>query len=566
MHESKTKVWGMPVARLAFAGALLMWLAQPPLAWAPVAFVALIPWGLLVLRGQTLERRGWFYLWLAGVVYWLATMQGVRLAHPALYLGWFVLAAYLGCYPMVAVALGRVVVHRWKVPIWIGFPVVWAGMEVVRSYAFTGFSAALLGHSLADWSWMIQIADLGGTYFVSFVLATVASVIVAVIGDLRRDDSGRRRFRPGTATGAAFGTVTIAATLGYGYWRVTETDAIRQADPMVRVILIQRDEPLEFTLDPSKEVGVYQRYVESTIDAIRRHPTANLIVWPESMYTAGYPYRMIADGVQVPDSLQHPNEARPLTLDEFTQLINFQEEMFSQRAAQLKSMIDQYADDAVDPQLLVGCSVYRYGPTPEVYGAAVHIDQQGDVAGWYGKMHLVMFGEYIPFGDYFPWLYKMGPLQQGATPGPGPRIMDFGGIRVAPSICFETMVEQVTGNGLRRLRREGKPPQLIVNLTNDAWFHGSSILTHHRRCSQLVAVANRLPMLVAANQGPTTWIDGAGRRVDSLDYQTNAALFAEPRSDGRTSLYAMIGDKASWPFAIVCIVASGALLMRRRTA
>ena len=136
--EQTAKVWP-----LAFAGALLVWLAQPPFAWHWLAWGSLTAWSLLVARKQRLGRRGWWCLWLAAAASWLVSLQGIRLANPAIYPAWFALAGYLGIYPVLAVGLSRVIHHGWKVPVWIAFPSVWAGLELIPGYVITGFSGML---------------------------------------------------------------------------------------------------------------------------------------------------------------------------------------------------------------------------------------------------------------------------------------------------------------------------------------------------------------------------------------------------------------------------------------
>lgn len=541
-----------PVWPMAFTGAAFLWISQPPVAFSPFAWIALVPWGLLIARESQLGKKGWWTIWAAGALYWLITMQGVRLANPALYPGWLVLSAYLGVYPMFAVGLSRTMCRLWRTPIWIALPIVWTGLELIRSYAFTGFSAAMLGHSQADHPYLTQIADIGGTYYVSFVLAMVSGIVASLIHDVRTRSDQARRLTRSTKAGIAATLVLLALTIGYGSWRLRQADKLADTEPLISVLMLQRNEPLEFTLNPEMESQVFQRYVELSLQAARETPDADLIVWPESMFTGGIPYRIIGDNPQVPEGAVDPSTGRDITVDELKEFLSLQGQVFEQRAAELRRMMVSSTGQGKAPELLVGTSVYEYSDVPHAYGAAVHINEDSKVAAWYGKMHLVMFGEYIPFGTYFPWLYGIGPLRQGATPGKGAVAMQIADVGVAPSICFETMVEHVTGNGLRKLESQGQHVDLIANLTNDAWFHGTAILTHHRRCSQFVAIANRRPLLMTANQGPTTWIDGSGRRIESLPYETHGVLVARPTGDGRSSLYQHFGDRLSWPFAIVC--------------
>lgn len=567
-HAGGTMPAGLP-ARLrecwgwSTLGAVLVWLAQPPFALHWIAWVALVPWALLVARAAPLRRGGYLALWAAGSLLWLLTLQGVRLAHPALYPGWIVLGVYMGAYPPVFVGLARVMHLGWKLPLWISVPVVWTGLELVRSYAFTGFSIALLGHSQADVAAMIQIADTFGSYGVSFVLAMVSGAVAegAVALWHRWTGRGEAMFRSvglrSPAIGSAAAAAVVAATIAYGLWRLGQADRLASQPPLLEALLIQRNEPLVYSMDPNREVEVFNDYFRSTLEAVRRYPDAELVVWPESMYTGGLPLRILGESWNVPEGVE-------MERAEFEATIEDLQATYTARAAELQRMAAIAAGADRPPELLVGSSVYRYAEQPQAFGGAVHIDENHEVAGWYGKMHLVMFGEYIPFGAWLPWLYEIGPLRQGATPGEGPVRMEIAGAKIAPSICFETMVEQVTGEGLRQLDREGRRAELIINITNDAWFKGASILDHHRRCSQLVAVANRRPLLMAANQGPTVWIDGSGRRIESLPHETNSVLRARPTADGRWGIYQQLGDALSWPLALWCGVLTVSGLRRRR--
>jgi apolipoprotein N-acyltransferase len=449
--EQTATVWP-----LAFAGALLVWLAQPPFAWHWLAWGSLAPWSLLAIRQHRLGRRGWWWLWLAAATSWLVSLQGIRLANPAIYPAWFALAGYLGIYPVLAVGLSRVIHHGWKIPVWIAFPSVWAGLELIRGYVITGFSGMLLGHTQADVPIVTQIADIGGTYYVSFVVAMASAVLASFLNVLTSrgttSHAVTKKFSKPTILGAAAFATVLIATLVYGQFRLSQADRLAQAEPLLEALLIQRDEPLEFVLDPGKEAAVFGRYVESTLQAAARWPKADLIVWPESMFNGGFPYRILKDKFMVPEGTLHPDEPRELTNDEFANLIRIQGSIFEQRADEIRTMIAMQAGVTDAPELLVGCAVYEYGEIPRSYGAALHIDRASKVAAWYAKIHLVMFGEYIPFGSYFPWLYEIGPLRQGATPGSAPVSMEIAGVQIAPNICFETVVEHSSPSSSKRTR------------------------------------------------------------------------------------------------------------------
>jgi apolipoprotein N-acyltransferase len=142
--------------------------------------------------------------------------------------------------------------------------------------------------------------------------------------------------------------------------------------------------------------------------------------------------------------------------------------------------------------------------------------------------------------------------------------MKVGTALVSPNICIETAVERVTVDQLRTLRRSGSPADVVVTVTNDGWFDRSSVIDHHRRSAQLVAVGIRRPILSAANNGPTVWIDSRGQTVQSIPTGASGVIMARPQRDARSSLYLQVGD---WPArfcAIASLVAIAGAWKRRR--
>jgi len=174
---------------------------------------------------------------------------------------------------------------------------------------------------------------------------------------------------------------------------------------------------------------------------------------------------------------------------------------------------------------------------------------------------LVMFGEYIPILDWFPELYKHTPMPNGTARGNGPKAFEVSGLRFAPSICFETFVPHLIRKHVNQLDAQGTPADVLVNITHDGWFWGSAILDLQQACSIFRAVENRRPMLVAANPGLTTWVDGNGHVMGELPRETEDFLVASVVPDGRYSLYQTIGD---WPTTLCLGFAVMAMLIAWR--
>ena len=190
----------------------------------------------------------------------------------------------------------------------------------------------------------------------------------------------------------------------------------------------------------------------------------------------------------------------------------------------------------------------------QVYNSALVVDRSGNVLCRYYKTHPVMFGEYIPFGEVLPLLYRLTPMQGGLSVGDGPRVWDAAGLKMSPNICFES-TDPAPGPRavLASSQRQGTPADVMVNVSNDGWFWGSSILDLHFRSNIFRAVENRKPLLVAANTGISAWIDGNGQVRQRGQRRQADVLLADVQADGRTSPYHTLGDWPAWLCAAACL-------------
>ena len=172
-------------------------------------------------------------------------------------------------------------------------------------------------------------------------------------------------------------------------------------------------------------------------------------------------------------------------------------------------------------------------------------------------MHLVPFGEFVPFAEYLPWLQNLTPLPTSACAGRQAGFaFDLGGVRIAPSICYESVMSHVIRGPINTLSAaDGREPDILVNVTNDGWFWGSSELDMHLACGVFRAVECHKPLLIAANTGFSAWIDGDGRVVKQGKRRDTDLIVAEPRLDHRRSWYLEHGD---W-FAGACLTMCGLL-------
>jgi len=522
----------IPLTALVSASAVLLWCAQPPFGLASLAWIALVPALCAVARDQ-ITRRQWWIIYAVGVGYWLATMQGLRHAHPAMYATWTVFGFYLGAYwfTLLWLAHGSLRSQKTRIPPWISIAMIGVGLECVRNYLLTGISAAMIGHSQANVPAVIQIADVFGSYGVSYVVLLVNTAIAHAW--IHRGETIIRRFRPMLVAGSI-----MIATLVYGAWRLGQADQDVDASG-VNIAIVGRDEEIIFVQDASRELEIFDAYFRGSMEAAtaaeRDGVAIDAIVWPESMFNGSLPWLLIDE-----NSINEGDAEQAETLA----IIRENRTQFTRRAAQVQSAIRRVTGQQNDPHLIVGCSVVRYQEPLQSFSGIVHVGQRGEVLDWYGKTHLVMFGEYIPLIDYLPFIQSFIPPGMGIERGPGAKSWDVNGLFVSPNICIETAVERITPNQVTDLISREQSPDVIVNVTNDGWFDHSSIVSHHLRSTQLVAVACRRPILIAANGGPTAWIDGSGRIVERLRSDLSGAIIANVVTDGREAWFLRIGD---WP-------------------
>jgi apolipoprotein N-acyltransferase len=188
-------------------------------------------------------------------------------------------------------------------------------------------------------------------------------------------------------------------------------------------------------------------------------------------------------------------------------------------------------------------------------------------------MHLVMFGEYVPFAESFPFLYRFTPLPGGLNAGQAPRSQVIHSkvhnaeLRFSPSICYETTIPHVIRRQVLELRDRGEEPDVLVNLTNDGWFHGSAELDQHLACGVFRAIECRKPLVIAANTGFSGWIDSNGSIIQQGPRRAEDVIIADVQCDPRHSPYLAIGDLPSAVCLLgCCALAAVGLWDRRRGA
>ncbi|WP_291729779.1 apolipoprotein N-acyltransferase [Leisingera sp. F5] len=191
------------------------------------------------------------------------------------------------------------------------------------------------------------------------------------------------------------------------------------------------------------------------------------------------------------------------------------------------------------------------------YNSAVLLDMDGQPASTYDKAHLVPFGEYVPFGDVMARFGIYGFASRagaGYAAGPGPQIMNLPIGRALPLICYEAVFPQDVNAAETR-------PDMLVQVTNDAWFGTRSGPFQHLVQARMRAIEQGLPMIRAANTGVSAMIGADGTLLNSLPLGDAGYIDAALPAPLPPTLYSRTGD---WPVFLLCLFAAAAVFLRSR--
>jgi apolipoprotein N-acyltransferase len=209
--------------------------------------------------------------------------------------------------------------------------------------------------------------------------------------------------------------------------------------------------------------------------------------------------------------------------------------------------------------------VGRELPVPTIFGAvltrpvadarkyslsnsALVTDERGSVVGRYDKQFLLGFGEYLPLGETFPILYKWSPNSGRFSPGESFEPLPVGDHEVATFICYEDIIPSF----VNRIMSHGSP-ELLVNLTNDAWFGDTTQPWVHLALSKLRAVEQRRFFVRSTNSGVSAFVDPVGRTLASTPTFSEIAIAEDLRWMKLSTPYRVLGDIPWWLVAMVSV-------------
>ncbi len=339
---------------------------------------------------------------------------------------------------------------------------LWVALEMAVARVLGGFPWNLLGDSQFKLLPLIQIASVTGVYGVSFLMVwTSLSLVSAGMVVIRRP-----AMRSAWLGEIILPLLAVAAVYGAGYQKLRQP---RARGPELTIALVQPSIPQSLIWDTNAEALRFQQLLKFSEEALANKP--DLLIWPEAA---------------VPGLIRVDDDLRNAILD---------------LARSNKTWIIIGADD-FEPR--PGAKTFA---DCDFFNSSFIINPAGEITGEYQKRNLVMFGEYVPFTGWLPFLKHLTPITGGFTPGKGAVPFELPDLKINVSvlICFEDVFPH--------LAREYvfDDTDFLVNLTNNGWFGEGAAQWQHAAAAVFRAIENGLPLVRCANNGLTCWVDAHGR-------------------------------------------------------
>ncbi len=468
----------------------------------PLAFVCLVPlvWSI---RHASLRKALALGAWMGFVTHlggytWVIHLLRVFafLPLPLASLGYVLLCAGQGLLFGVFALLLRWSWLRTDWPIAALMPIALCATEFAYPLLFQSYT----GVAMMPLRPIIQVADLGGP----LLLTTVQAMANGAVADGLLWRAHHTSRSPVASLTAA--VLCVAFCFGYGFWRLSRVEAREASAPHLRIGLSQPN---------VGEVDLHQN-PQASVQTLREHTKelskqgAGLVIWPEVAFNT-----------------------RPVRLDDPT--------------------IGRIIQGGVPVSIIAG--VERVDGS-NIWNSAVMVSRDGVIGDHFDKINLLAFGEYIPFGDWFPIVYRWSPMSSHLTRGTTTAPLRNGRWKFATFICYEDILPALVR---KTLEDYGKgPANAMVNLTNDSWYGAGHEQEQHLQLAALRSAEHHRWLLRATSTGISAFVDATGRVVQRIPRNIRGTAIADvPMLEGAT-VYQVLGDWPGWACgALLAAIAVG---------
>ncbi len=482
----------------------MLTLSFPGVSWFWLAWLALVPL-LISLEGLS-YRESFVAGWLMGIVHFTSLLYWVyyvlnhygKLPVPLGVMTLLLLTSYLSLFPASSCVLYKLLNKKWFFPPSLALPVAWVAGEYARGHLLTGFPWGLMGYTQIPWHPLVQSMDIFGVLGTSFLIAFSNGALYSLL---------KHGFRRNVVPEIVLLAVLFSANYFYGLERLHYIDGVSAASKSIKVGIIQGNIPQDRKWDRKFQNATILKYSRLTKKAIE---TGNprLVVWPET----AVPFYF---GVNIDMSL---------------------------KVLKIAKRYDIY--------LIFGSPGLEYkNSEPHYYNWALLASPRGRITGVYAKEHLVPFGEYVPLKKLLFFVNRLAEGVGDFTAGKKKqRLFEVDGKKIGTLICYEVIFPELA------LSKRRLGSNMLVNISNDAWFGNTGAPYQHLEMAQARAIETRLPLVRCTNTGISAFINAEGKIVGIIPLGKTGFIVKSVKMPALKSGYAAAGDALAWACVGFCIL------------
>jgi apolipoprotein N-acyltransferase len=489
---------------LALISGLLTALSFPKFSFSFLIWISFIPLLFVIYRKKT--KKAFLLGFIAGfanyalLIYWIPSVPA-HYGNVPYFLSFLIFILFISILALFWASFAWLFAFFSSYSPRFGFiisPFIWVSLEYILTYFLTGFPWCLVGYAQYRNLYLIQIASITGVYGVSFIILLFNSYFVLSIKERKR--------RP-----FIIAIIITAIVYLYGFYCLEKSFKNEDA---LRVGIIQGNVPSEINwqeLTTREILNLFNEHLLLTIKASSEG--AKLVIWPE---------------FTVPFCLSCPE---PIQL-------HFKNGLFN--LCKKKKIY-----------VLIGSiEMEENNGKINYYNSALLLSEKG-ILSRYSKIHLVPFGEYVPFKKILFFVEKISHAIGELTPGRSISLHEFNSYKFASPICYEIIFP----NLVRKFVKKGA--NFLVTITNDGWYGRSSAPYQHFSMAVLRAVENRRYLVRSATTGVSGIIDPYGRIIKKSKLMTKTFLVTDIYALNKKTFYTLYGDR----FAFICIGITISLLI-----
>ena len=495
---------------IALLSGILLGLAHAPIYFFAGLYIA-IPVLIWLMASATSKKSAFWVGWAFGMgyftigLYWIASSMLVDLSY-----AWMIPFSVLGLPALYSVGIGiiSVLVNRLQPyisPV-ILLPCLWVIFEIIRSSGTLAFPWLQLGYISLISDGLSQGASLVGVFGLSLFFMLSASIIAPA----PFSEVNRRK--------ALFSSAFILplVLLIWGNSRVA-SHPTTYTNTVVKIIQpnIQQENKWQYHLMQKNLISLIEQSAKPipSESPLYGHDI-DAIIWPETAFTyTGNQYPTIVNSV----TKAMPNQAPLIT-----------------GAPRIK------------------------GKDYDTIFNSVQVFKNGEITQTYDKIHLVPFGEFIPYKQYLPKFIST-ITRSAITAGINPNILTVGDMTFRPLVCYEIAFNETVAT-----TPTGKRPNVFLNVTNDGWFGNTSGPYQHLDIARMRAIEYGIPVIRAANTGISATIDAVGRIIHQLPLNKQGEIITFIPDSITTTLFATHQNRILYLLLVVLIIIGTTLSFKMR--